>query len=830
MANGDVPEERAVRASPAALAGIRVAEFGAGSALAYCGKLFADFGAEVVKVEPPGGDPARRIPPLVTCADGTTESGVFAWLNTNKCSITADPGDHARLREIAGASDVLLDARSPSEAGATRHEALRAAFPELTIIALRWFGESGPYRDFAATDSVVRALAGLVKQTGPVDAPALQPDHQASVPGALCAFSAALSALLSPGARGRRFEISVHEANVVIAEYQAANSVQLKLGEQRRGVNRWYPTFPMGVYPCREGWLGITVLTADQWAEFCDLLGICDAAADPGYATSAQRMARADELEAVFVPLLRARTAREWFAEGLRRRIPFVLVPDMAELLAEPVHRARGTFGTVAIGGATFEAPVLPQHLTRTPPSATGVAPRAGADDTVWKPSPSVLRRDARPDLPLAGIRIVDLAMGWAGPLATRQMADLGAQIIKVEGRAYPDWWRSGDYSESAIARHAHETQLWFNVLNRNKTGITLDLTQPAGAAILLRLVRTADAVVENYSQGVLPKLGLAYPELKAEKPDLVMVSMPAFGADTEWAEVRAYGSTLEQGSGLPRVTGRDPWPPTMNHIAYGDPIGGLNAGAALLVALLHRRRTGQGQHVDLSQVACMLPLVAPWIIEQSITGRVGPRLGNRHPVFVPHGCFRCAGEDGWVVVAVTDDAAWQRLCGVIGRADLAGDPVLRTPAGRRGAEDALEAAITAWTRERTPDAAMNALQQAGVAAGVARGFAEIMQAEPHLRARGFWQEIDRPFLGPHLQPSPTFREEGVPYPIRMPAPTLGQSTRQVLADILGMSDAELDQLEAERIIGTRPIPTGERRPRSAALLRAAALAAAQGR
>ena len=811
------------------LAGIRVAELGSNAATAWCGKLFADFGAEVVKLEPPGGDPARQAPPLVERGDDVMESGVFAWMNTNKRSVTLTASDAARLRAVLAVSDLLIDARpgAARDLGPTGHTRLRATFPALDIVALSWFGETGPYRDFTATDSVVRALAGLVKQTGPAAQPALQPDHQAGVPAGLAAFTAAAAALLGAAPGGRYFEISIHEANVVIAEYQAATAVQMHIGEQRRGVNRWYPTFPMGIYPCREGWLGITVLTADQWRGFCHMLDMRDELANPAFALSPGRFAHADALEAVFAPRLAARTARAWFDEGLRRRLPFVIVPDMADLLAEQVYRVRGAFGTVRIGAAAFEAPVLPQHLRRTPPAAGGTAPLAGADTDTWHPpareTAAVRERNGNnAALPLAGLRIVDLTMGWAGPLATRQAADLGAEIIKVEGRAYPDWWRGADYSKEAIAAHAHEMRLWFNALNRNKIGITLDLTQPEGADLLRRLVATADAVVENYSQGVLPKLGLAYADLRAIKPDLVMVSMPAFGADTDWAEVRAYGSTLEQASGLPRVTGQEDWPPTMNHIAYGDPIGGLNAAAALLVALLHRQRSGEGQHVDLSQVECMLPLVGPWIIEQSLTGHVVPRRGNRHPVFVPHGVFPCAGDDRWIVIAVTDDTTWQALCRAIGRDDLRADPALATVGGRRAVEGQIEAAIAGWTRTLTPDAAMAALQAAGVAAGVARGFEEVMLREPHLQARGFWEMIDRPFLGRHLQPSASFREGGRVMPIRSPAPTLGQSTREVLRRVLALPEVELDRLEAAQIIGTAPIPMQERRPRSAAMLHAA--------
>ncbi len=205
------------------------------------------------------------------------------------------------------------------------------------------------------------------------------------------------------------------------------------------------------------------------------------------------------------------------------------------------------------------------------------------------------------------------------------------------------------------------------------------------------RLVGTFDALVENYANGVLAKLGLDYAHLVAEKPDLIMVSIPAFGGSTPWAEVRAYGSALEHGSSLPSVTSEPGGPPMINHIAYGDPIGGMNACPAVLTALLHQRRTGEGQFIDLSQVECLFPLAAPWIIDQSITGAVAPRRENRHPWMVPHGCFRCAGEDAWVVVATTDDDAWRALARTIGRPDLESEADLATADSRRAREDELD-------------------------------------------------------------------------------------------------------------------------------------------
>jgi crotonobetainyl-CoA:carnitine CoA-transferase CaiB-like acyl-CoA transferase len=392
--------------------------------------------------------------------------------------------------------------------------------------------------------------------------------------------------------------------------------------------------------------------------------------------------------------------------------------------------------------------------------------------------------------------------MGWAGPTGARHLADLGAEIIKVEACQYPDWWRGTDLRPEFIAEQRYEKIPWFQLMNRNKLGVTLDLTRPDGVALLKRLVAGAHAVIENYSSEVLRNLKLDYSVLKDVRPGLVMLSMPAFGSNNPWSSCRAYGSTLEQASGLPSVTGSPHDPPTMNQTAYGDPVGGFNAAAALMVALLHQQRTGEGQNIDLSQVECMVSLVAPSLIEQSALGRASPRIGNRHKVFAPQGCFRCKGDDAWLAVTVTDDATWRALCGVIGREDLAG---LDT-AARREAQDGPEDAIAAWTAGRSADEAMTALQQAGVAAGVARRPFQL-DSDPHLTERGFWHRVDRPFIGPHWQSSPAFREGAEAYRVRRVAPTLGQDNAAVLGGELGLDAAELERLAAADIIGSVPKP-----------------------
>jgi crotonobetainyl-CoA:carnitine CoA-transferase CaiB-like acyl-CoA transferase len=217
---------------------------------------------------------------------------------------------------------------------------------------------------------------------------------------------------------------------------------------------------------------------------------------------------------------------------------------------------------------------------------------------------------------------------------------------------------------------------------------------------------------------------------------------------------------------------------------------------------LINAKLTGKGQYIDLAQSECMMPFAAPWIVAYSIDGKDPTRYGNRHPDFVPHGCFRCAGEDNWIVVAVSDDAMWSKLAKVLGRADWAADTALATAAGRRTIESEVEAAITQWTFARTPDEAMTALQAVGIAAGVARLPIELL-SDAHLQARGFIQEIDRAFIGKHPQPSLPFREGEKPLAIRTAPPTLGEHNHEILSGLLGLSAAEIDQLTRDGIIGT---------------------------
>ena len=407
-----------------------------------------------------------------------------------------------------------------------------------------------------------------------------------------------------------------------------------------------------------------------------------------------------------------------------------------------------------------------------------------------------------RPAL-LDGIRVVDLSMGWAGPLAARHLADMGAEVIKVESCARFDWWRGWEATPEWIADNSAEKSPAFNMVNRNKLDVTLDLTSAEGSDLLKQLVAISDVVVENYSGDVLPKLGLDYAALAAVNPEIVMISMPAFGTTGPWQGYRAYGSTVEQASGLPHLSGEPDWQPTMVHVAYGDAVGGLNGAAALLTALRHRHRTGEGQHLDLSQSECLFPLGVHGILEQSMSGDAPVRRGNRSVHYAPHGVYPASGDDRWVAIQVFHETQWRGLKTVIDALAEFGDLE-----DRLARVEELDAVLATWTRSRPAPLIMETLQAAGVPAGATHAALDLVD-DPQLQARDYWQMIERKYVG--LQPNPVapYRDGTAPYGIDAPAPTLGQHNRQVLGGLLGLSDEALTELEDTGIIGSRPVMPG---------------------
>ena len=412
---------------------------------------------------------------------------------------------------------------------------------------------------------------------------------------------------------------------------------------------------------------------------------------------------------------------------------------------------------------------------------------------------------DLRPPtsrLPLEGIRILDLTMVWAGPSGTRLLADMGAEVIKIESARSWDMLRSLHFLGGKTERWWNKAA-YFNHNNRNKYACTLDLQTERGRALALRLVAMSDMVFENYRADVIGKLRMDYDELRAANPGIILVSMPSHGKSGPESHHVAYGTNVEQLSGLVSITGYPGMGPHKSPIAYGDPNAGAIAAAAALAALLHRAQTGEGQHVEVAQWEAMIGNIGEYILGYQFDGGLSESLGNRHVSRV-QGAYECATPDEWVAVSAGSDAEFAALCAVIGRPELARDPRFADVVSRRHHHDELDAIIGTWARARSQDDAAREMQAAGVSAAPVLKIPRLMQDE-HLRARGFWQSVTHADAGTWDMEGPVWRMSRTPAHVRIPPPMYGEHNTWVLHDLLGLTNAEIAALEAQGVTSREP-------------------------
>ncbi len=404
---------------------------------------------------------------------------------------------------------------------------------------------------------------------------------------------------------------------------------------------------------------------------------------------------------------------------------------------------------------------------------------------------------------PLAGIRVADFTWVWAGPYCTMQLAHMGADVIRVESatrlcvsRVTPPWF-GGQFGVNRSG--------YFNQYNLGKRSITLNLKHPRAREAALRIALKCDVVINNFAAGVMDRLGLGYRDLVRLRPDIIGVSLSGYGDTGPLRSYVAYGPAQVPLSGMSALTGYRGWPPMHVGFSYGDPNAGSHAAFAIIAALYHRERTGEGQYIDMSQWECTMALIGEGILDYTMNGHQPERDGSRDPLMAPHGLFRCrdmaepiAGRpvDMWTAIAVADDAGFARLAAAIGRPELATDGRFATLAARKRNEDELEAIITEWTSTRFAAEAAETLQRAGVAAAVCATGRDLSE-DPHLNQRGFFVTPEHAEIGRAKQAGIPWRMSGTPCSVRSAAPTLGQHTDEVLREIAGYSDAEIAAMRA---------------------------------
>jgi crotonobetainyl-CoA:carnitine CoA-transferase CaiB-like acyl-CoA transferase len=747
--------------SPTPLDDLRVVEISDRIAGAYCGKLLVDAGAHVVKVESGSEDPLRRFTATNAVPAAGTDAPLFSYLNAGKRSVTAASEDL-----IAGADVVLTTQREFDVA------ALLDNSPGCVVVTISDFGSTGPWADRPATEFTLQAWSGLTGFRGDPTGPPISigGDLGEYMGGACAAYGAlALRRRVRRGGPGGHLDMSMLEAITLMQSSEWLHSQLLKVPPIKRSIE--VPS----IEEASDGYVGISMVTGQQWLDFAAMVDCQELTEIPELSFQIGRFAYRDWIRERIGPWMRARTVDEIVELGQLFRLPIAPLGNGATIPQMDHLRERGVYLDNPAG---FRQPRAPWLMSTAAPAPVRPAPARGEADgeTLWQARDSVVS-DASAELPLAGVRIVDLTAFWAGPAATHALAAFGADVIKVESIQRPDgirysggmrtdvddWWEYG----------------WvFHAMNTNKRSVTLDLESDDGVRLFMELVKQADAVVENFSPRVMDQFGLGADALLAVKPNLVVVRMPGFGLTGPWRDRVGFAPTMETIAGLAWVTGLPDGLPVPPRGAC-DPLAGAHAAFALLAALEFADRTGRGQLVEVPMIETVLNVTATQTIEFEVFGEVLSRNGNRGHTCAVQDIYRCAGDDDWVAVCAPQPAALDQITG--------------------GAD------VAEWFAAQDRDAVVDVLAAAGIPAAAVLS-PSVVTENPQLRHRAFFERLEHPRTGEMLYPTPPFALlDGATRWLHRTPPTLGEHNAEVLTELCGVTESELDRLAADGVIGTRP-------------------------
>jgi crotonobetainyl-CoA:carnitine CoA-transferase CaiB-like acyl-CoA transferase len=796
------------------LAGIRVLDFSTQIAGPYTSKLFCDAGATVVHVESSSGDPLRRW--SATDADlGGQDSALFKFLNAGKQSVVGSAADR-HVESLLAHADLAIEAHGLESDAGERLDvaALRARYPSLVVLSITPYGLTGPWADRRATEFTLQAEGGSIAVRGligqePFQAGGRIGEWVAGTFGGVACLPAVLRAR-STG-QGEHVDLSILETVNLTCTNYGDTMYRLMNG----GVDD-PPEPPFAgqtvetpsIEPTADGYVGFCTNTRQQFSDFLLMIGRPDLREDEQLAQFAGRLMRFDEWNGIMREGLTTKTTEEVIADASLLRIPVAPVCNGDTVQRHEQLAARGVFGLDAEG--SFVRPRRPYRVDDEPYADPKPAPALGEHtrSASFDPVESSEARSAAESLPLDGLRVLDLTSWWAGPSAAHMLATFGAEVIHVEsttrpdgmrmvggmlGNHYADWWEA-----SAFFLHA----------NSNKLGITVDLSKAHGREVIEKLVVECDAIVENFTPRVLENFGLTWERVRELNPRALMVRMPAFGLSGPWRDNTGFAQTMEQLSGLAWLTGhRDDQP----RIQRGpcDPLAGMHASFAFLVALAEREFTGRGHHVESTMVESALNVATEQLVEWSAYGNLMMRDGNRSPLCAPQGLYPCRdgqpGNEKWIALSIANDEQWTTLCRAMGDPEWSKNPELATRLGRREAHDEIDRHLAEWTRLADRAERLAELRSLELVASEVADARLLEKTNPQLRARGYFERPVHPVVGSVPLPSLPFRYERVKQWLRTPAPTLGQHNEQILSTLLGLGPKEIEALEAEGVIGTRP-------------------------
>jgi crotonobetainyl-CoA:carnitine CoA-transferase CaiB-like acyl-CoA transferase len=791
-------EAKPVHSLPGALDGVRVLDV-AEPLGAFVSRILGDLGADVIKVEPPGGDPGRGLYPFIA-QDAERLSLSFVHANVNKRSIILDleqPEDQEQFRLLAEQADVVVSTQGIAT-WAVRGidlERLSVFYPRLVWLSFSTFGLTGPYRDYVGNNTVAEAMGGLSYIQGDdAKPPTVSPCEQGVYLASVQAVFGALTALWErrSSGRGQLVETSVQDvlANLyfLLVNYGLWSDIPYRIG-----ARNFMP--PNGYYPCKDGHVFIATLMPGLWEKLVDFVG------DPRLkAPNLQDADYRNEYPEQVDPILREFTERHecWpLTKALQAHgVPAAPWSTVADVAANEHLNERGffidfeqpPFGQLRSAGPLFRAGASPLRIRRPAPRLAEHQQEVLAEIRSqprgnFSPPETVIQRG----LPLAGIRVLDLSRAWAGPYGTRYLADFGADVIKVESAKFSDPREPGNPG--------------YGEVNRNKRPITLTFQTAQGQELLKRLVAISDVVVENFSPRVMAKYGLDYDHLCEVRPDLIMVSLPGFGSFGPHRNFVSFGGPLMAYTGMSLLWGYPDSPPDARvKVAQPDYISSTTQAMAITAALHHRARTGQGQYIEIAQVETAVATLELAYLDYFANGVVAEPRGNRDPNTVPQGCYPCLGNEAWCVISCSTDSQWLALVALMEDESLANDPDLKTVEGRWARHDELDDRIRAWSQAWTPYQLMRELQAVGVPAGMVQT-AEDLWRDPHLRARHYTVMMEHPDLGIVEHPGMTVKLHKTPGQIQRPVGRLGEANEAVFRGLLGLSPDEISRLAEAGVI-----------------------------
>jgi crotonobetainyl-CoA:carnitine CoA-transferase CaiB-like acyl-CoA transferase len=779
---------------PGALEDLVVLELATGVAGPYCGRLLADLGAQVVKVEPLAGDPVRAEVPLLG-----GESAFFNYINAGKLGVAA-PLDAPVLDGPIAHAGIILHSERGAGADALE-ERLRAANPGAVVVSLSPYGRSGERSTWQASALTEWATGGYHYIAGdPQREPLSLPGYQAEFHAGVHAGIAALAGLwyARNTGQGQRIEISHQEAT--LNDHAWLTTMWTHQGNVQRRTGSAY-------IPCKDGFVYLFNLAA--YPNLFVLMERFDLLADESLQQPMNWVVRFPEVVAALTAWAATRTKQEIYHAAQELRIAVSPVNSMADVAASAQLAAREWFGEVQVAGARYTAPGFPYRLSETPCETTGIAPKLGEHTAVvfapgfaWRKPPApaapAMPTAGTADGPLAGLRVIEVTANWAGPIGGRHFADLGADVIKVELATKPATRALIYPGDDLWPEHYHRAG-YFNKLNRNKRAICLNLSDPAGREVFLKLVAKADCVLENNAARVMTQLGVGYESLREVNPGIIMCSMSGYGSTGPDRNYSAYGSNIETASGLASLLGYHEGEFFGTGSFYADPVTGNHGAVAMLAALHARRRTGRGQWIDMALLEAVGPFFAQQFLDYTVAGEVPVPHANRWAP-VPQDVVPTAGADCWLAVTLRDADDVQRVAAVI-----------NTTAGERWAaqwpDSGSEAvdAIAAWAATRDHTSAASALQAAGIAAAPVMANWELY-TDNHLNDRGYFVPVRHPRAGTHGQPGFAWRFERTPARIRRPAPLFAEDNDTVFSELAGLSAAEVAGLYEAGITSDHPI------------------------